>query len=143
MSPTRRLLCLASAALAGALALSALVVAPLVFQVFPDDHARAGALAGRVFEASYWCAIAVGAVIVLMGVPRRARLTLSALLLVVLGGVQVGLLAPMIAARGEGWPFSFAALHASAGALHLVLLLIALCLGWMLSVPAGAGAPLS
>jgi len=131
----RRLVALASAALAGALLLSAVVVAPLAFRVLPDDHAQAGALAGQVFAKTYWCALVVGVGGILLGIPRRPRPTLLALLLAVLSYVQLGLLAPLITAHGQGWPYSFAALHGTASAVHLALLAVALALAWIQSDP--------
>ncbi len=135
MALRRRILALLSAVLGGALLLAALGVAPLAFRILPDDRVRAGTLAAEVFELTYWFALAVGVVALLFGDLRRPRPTLTALLLVVLSGVQLGLVAPLLAAHGAGWPFSFAALHGTASAVHLALIAAALGLAWMFSSP--------
>jgi hypothetical protein len=116
------------------------VVAPTVFRLLPEDHARAGQVAGQIFAVGYWCAAGLGVLILLLAQTRRPRPVLSALLLVVLSGFQLGYIVPLVAAHGLGWPFSFAALHATASVIHLALAVTALALSWMLSQPVGAPA---
>ncbi|MGA2551598.1 MAG: DUF4149 domain-containing protein [Burkholderiaceae bacterium] len=141
MTTLRRLLTIATGAVAGALALSAFVVAPLAFRIFAEDRAGAGALAGAVFRIAYWSTLVVALAAALFARPLRIGPTLSALLLGVLAALQIGYFAPLIQAHGEGWPYSFAALHAIASVIHLGLLGLALVLTWFLCAPRIASEP--
>jgi hypothetical protein len=111
--------------------LFAAYAAGAIFSALTDDRARAGALAGALFVASYWADLGAALVALASGLactaPRRA---LVAFLL--LGGLaEIFALAPLMGRHGAGLVVSFALLHGAAGALHLLLALALLTLAWL------------
>jgi Domain of unknown function (DUF4149) len=122
------------------------VAAPVLFSTLPRSDA--GRVAARLFSFDATIGIAVGAVLVLIGLQlgrdraERAKgsrfslefgLALAALLCIVVGYYA---LLPMIedARAGQG-SLSFGALHAIASAFFIAKLAIVAVLAWRLSAP--------
>ncbi len=128
-----------AAAVACAVALGTLLfsarVAPLLFDAMPDDRARAGRIAARAFERAYLVAglAAVGALgVALAAASSRKRLEIGlAAAMAAAAALELGWIAPAIASRGVGWPWTFASLHRAGGALHVALGALALVLAWL------------
>gem|GEM_PF-1884462 len=111
-------------------------IATTVFADMPGDRALAGRIAGRAFTGAYAIAMvaAVIAVIVVWlsrTVGSRVDRWIAAGLLVA-AATELFWIAPAITQHGAGWPGSFASLHATGGALHLLLAVCALVLAWRL-----------
>jgi hypothetical protein len=126
------------AAAVGALLVS-VQVATTVFRELPDDHLRAGRVAGHAFAGAYGIT-AVAAVIALAvawGAPHPRIDRIASLALATVGAVQLFWITPAIESHGVGWPGTFASLHATGGALHVVLVLLALLLAWRLLAQRG------
>jgi hypothetical protein len=126
------------AAAVGALLFS-VQVATIVFRELPDDHLRAGRVAGHAFTGAYGIT-AVAAVLVLAitwAVPHPRFDRIASLALAAIGAVQLFWITPAIESHGVGWPGTFASLHATGGVLHLALAVLALLLAWRLLVQRG------
>ena len=126
---------LACAATVGALLFS-VRIATTIFQELPADRLTAGRIAGRAFTGAYaialFAALAAVAVVVTTR-SRRGRLDAGlagAMLSTAL--LQLFWIAPAILHHGQGWPGSFASLHAAGGGMHLLLAVLALILAWRL-----------
>ena len=123
------------AAAVGALLFS-VHVATSVFADMPADRALAGRIAGRAFTGAY--AITIVAALFAMTVvwlprtvrPRVDRWIASGLLAA--ASTELFWIAPSITRHGVGWPGSFASLHATGGALHVLMAVCALVLAWRL-----------
>ena len=126
---------LACAATVGALLFS-VRIATTVFQELPTDRLTAGRIAGRAFTGSYAIAlVAAIAAIVVVVTTRSRRGALDAGLagtMLSTALLQLFWIAPAILHHGQGWPGSFASLHAAGGGLHLLLAVLALILAWRL-----------
>jgi hypothetical protein len=124
------LLCAASA---GSLLFS-VRIAMMVFGDMPDDRLSAGRIAGRAFVSAY--AISASAALIALVVTIATRIELKdralSIALLVMALLELLWIAPAIVAHGTGWPGSFASLHATGGALHLVLVVLSLVLAWRL-----------
>ncbi len=126
---------LACGATVGALLFS-VRIATTVFQELPADRTAAGRIAGRAFTGAYAIALVaaiVAVIVVLTTRSHRGRLdaTLAGTMLST-AVLQLFWIAPAILHHGQGWPASFASLHAAGGALHLLLAVFALILAWRL-----------
>ena len=128
----QRLATLLCAAAGGVLLFAGLIVAPSLFDALPGDRAMAGRIAARVFQASYWFAGAVGILVIGACAARRNTIFLPALVLIGLAAFQLFVIAPTLVRHGEGWPFSFAALHGIAAGVHVVMTIAAFILAWTL-----------
>ena len=124
-----------AAAAVGALLFS-VRMAVTAFQDLPADRALAGRIAGRAFTGAYAIAAVAGAIVIaVLMVARVRRMRTDASLAVVLLAsalLELFWIAPAILRRGSGWPGSFASLHATGGALHVLLSMVALVLAWRL-----------
>lgn len=138
--PSRHRFVRQGAAILCAVAVGALLfsarIAPLLFEAMPDDRALAGRIAGRAFESAYWIALAVAvAASAVVWVARSARARgecVLAMLMLIDAALLVFWIAPAIANHGAKWPWSFASLHGTGGAMHLLLAVVALALSWLL-----------
>ena len=123
------------AAAVGALVFS-VRIATTVFEDMPADRALAGRIAGRAFTGAYAIALVAAVIAVLVvWLPHTARSRVDrwmAAALLLGAGVELFWIAPAIVRRGVGWPGSFASLHATGGAVHLLLAVVALILAWRL-----------
>lgn len=119
----------------GALLFSARI-APMLFDAMPNERALAGRIAGRAFESAYWIALvaaiaASAAAWFARSARARSEIVLATLMLLT-AVLLVFWIAPAIASHGAGWPWSFASLHGTGGAMHLLLAVVALVLAWLL-----------
>jgi hypothetical protein len=145
-----RFACLLAGLWAGVLACLGLMAAPAAFATLAA--ADAGRLAGRLFAQEAYLSLAVA--LVLYGIERqRSRdaaaagtgsvlsaniVLLFGILLCTVAGYFA--LQPMMAAARAGHPgWSFATLHAVAGALFVLKGLLVLALAWRLSAVRTAG----
>jgi hypothetical protein len=125
-----------AAALICAAALGALLfsvqVATMVFREMGDDRLTAGRVAGRAFVGAYGIAGVAALVATAVAFAGRAALRdrVLALAMAALAGLQLFWIAPAIVSHGTGWPWTFASLHATGGALHLAIAVVALALTW-------------
>ena len=123
------------AASVGALVFS-VRVATMVFEEMPGDRAQAGRIAGRAFTGAYAIALVAAVVaVIVVWLPRTARSRADRWMatgLLVGATVQLFWIAPAIVRHGVGWPGSFASLHATGGAVHVLLAVVALVLAWRL-----------
>ncbi len=71
--------------------------------------------------------------IAIMRLPKTKSLWILVAVLMGLTAVQLGWMSPALLNQGQGWPFSFAALHGTASAIHGVMILLALAVSWKLS----------
>ncbi|MEO8936441.1 MAG: DUF4149 domain-containing protein [Burkholderiaceae bacterium] len=131
----RRIAALCCAASLGALLFS-VRVATTVFAEMPGDRVLAGRIAGRAFTGAYAIAgiaavIAIFVVWFTRSTGQRLDRWLAGVLLVA-AALELFWIAPAITRHGDGWPGSFASLHAVGGGLHLVLAAFALILAWRL-----------
>jgi hypothetical protein len=140
LSPRRARYLRQAASLSCAAAVGALLfsvhIATTVFREMPDDRMLAGRIAGRAFVGAY-SITATAAVLALLiattlrgGRGMKDLWTAGALLIAAL--LELFWIAPAIVQHGVGWPGSFASLHATGGALHLLLAVLALTLAWRL-----------
>ena len=123
------------AAAVGALVFS-VRVATTVFEEMPGDRALAGRIAGRAFTGAYAIALVAAVIAVLVvWLPRTVRSGIDRGLaagLLLGAALELFWIAPAIVRHGVGWPGSFASLHATGGAVHLLLAVVALILAWRL-----------
>ena len=111
-------------------------IATTVFDDMPGDRMLAGRIAGRAFTGAYAIATmsAVIAFAVVWFLPAR-RLRVDRWLasgLLVAAIAELFWIAPAILRHGDGWPGSFASLHAFGGGLHVLLAVVSLGLAWRL-----------
>lgn len=132
MNPLDRVLACAAAATGGALLLAA-GVGPIAFNVLGADPYHAGEIAGQVFVLTEWIGLALALVVLFLRGRRGPARGYGALAMALTSGIQLGILVPFVRARGAGWPWSFQLLHALAGSLHLVMVLQAFVLAWVLA----------
>ena len=111
-------------------------VATSAFRDLPMDRTLAGQIAGRAFTGAYVIAVVAAVLAVAVVLAQRTRRTALdraiAITLLLIAGLQTLWVAPAIMRHGAGWPGSFASLHASAGVLHLAMVVLALFLAWRL-----------
>lgn len=118
-----------SAAACGVL-LFAAVAAVRAFHQFPDERAKAGALAGELFAVAYWVTLIVALVALFSGAADSRRKRTLAVFLLAGALLELLVLAPLIREHGAGLPLPFGALHGTAGALHVLLAVGAAALAW-------------
>jgi hypothetical protein len=111
-------------------------IATSVFREMPDDRMLAGRIAGRAFVGAYSITAVAAAIALLVALTVRVGTGAAdrwiALTFLVAALLELFWIAPSIVQHGSGWPGSFASLHATGGALHLLLAVFALVLAWRL-----------
>jgi hypothetical protein len=111
------------------------LAAPIIFAALAPDHVNSGRLAAQLFELSYWITALVALLILIyrmrVAVAGKAAWLAPASLLA-LTVLQLIWVVPALLHQGQGWPFSFGALHGTASVVHVLLFLTALVVSWQL-----------